>query len=98
MAGNAIRAGLPSDSALAAVTRRPAELMGVSDDYGTIEVGKVANLVLWTGDPFELATHAQEVFVRGQRQPFRSRQSVLFERYRVLDPGRDLPRSAPTPQ
>ncbi len=82
VAGNAVRAGLPWDAALQAVTSRPARLFGVDDRYGTIAVGQVANLVLWTGDPFELSTSVSQMWIRGEDQSLRTRQTELLERYR----------------
>lgn len=98
-AGNAIASGLPRDVALRALTVEPARVFGVDDRYGTIAPGRVANLVVWTGDPFELTTWARHVFVRGREIPTRSRQTLLFERYRDLSTvprgQRGLPRAAP---
>jgi imidazolonepropionase-like amidohydrolase len=86
-AGNAIRFGLPWEAALRAVTLTPAEIYGVADRYGSIEAGKVGNLVVWSGDPFELSSRAEEVIIRGVRVPRESRQLELLERYRTLDGG-----------
>ncbi len=84
-AGNAVAAGLPADAALRALTAEPARVFGLADRYGTIAPGRVANLVVWTGDPFELTTWAREVFIRGRAVPMQSRQRLLFERYRRLE-------------
>lgn len=98
-AGNAIAAGLPREAALRALTLEPARVFGVERDYGTLAPGRVANLVVWTGDPFELTTWARHVFVRGREVPTTSRQTLLFERYRRLEGTargqRSLPRAAP---
>ncbi len=98
-AGNAIATGLPRDAALRALTLEPARVFGVDDQYGTLAPGRVANLVVWTGDPFELTTWARQVFIRGREIPTTSRQSLLFDRYRRLENvprgQRGLPRSAP---
>jgi imidazolonepropionase-like amidohydrolase len=83
-AGNAVSYGLPWDQALRAVTLTPAEIFGVADRYGSLEVGKVANVVVWSGDPFELATKVEHVLIRGRAVPLTSRQTELFERYRRL--------------
>lgn len=83
-AGNAVRAGLPRDAALAAVTRVPAEALGLGARYGTIAPGKVANLVLWSGDPLEISTRVVDVIIRGKRVSLRNRQTALFEKYRTL--------------
>jgi imidazolonepropionase-like amidohydrolase len=84
-AGNAIAHGMPADAALRALTLEPARAFGVDDRYGTVAANRVANLVVWTGDPFELTTWARTVIIRGREMPMRSRQTLLFERYRQLD-------------
>ena len=81
-AGNAIAYGLDRDRALEAVTLAPARIWGVADRLGSIETGKDADLVIWSGDPFELTTIAESVFIRGREMPKRTRQRLLFERYR----------------
>ncbi len=84
-AGNAVRAGLPRDAALAAVTSTPARLFGLTD-HGRLTKGAIANVVVWSGDPFELSTRAEHVFVRGHRAPKMHRQRALFDRYRKVPP------------
>ncbi|MFW6088153.1 MAG: amidohydrolase family protein [Gemmatimonadota bacterium] len=84
-AGNAVRAGLEWADALRAVTLAPATAFGVGDDYGSLEAGKVANLVVWSGDPFELSSRPLHVMIRGEFVPATSRQRELFERYREID-------------
>jgi len=81
-AGNAVRAGLPHTAAVAAITRAPAEALGMGDKYGTLAAGKVANLVVWSGDPLELSTRVVSVYIRGQKQSLVSRQTQLFQKYR----------------
>jgi len=83
-AGNAVSYGLPWDQALRAVTLTPAEIFGVADRYGSLEVGKVANVVVWSGDPFELATTVERVLIRGRAVPLTSRQTELLDRSRRL--------------
>ena len=85
-AGNAVATGMTWDQALRAVTLTPAEILGVSDRYGSLEAGKVANVVVWTGDPFEFSTGVEHVFIRGKDVPLRSRQTELLERYKTLPP------------
>jgi imidazolonepropionase-like amidohydrolase len=85
-AGNAVANGMTWDQALRAVTLTPAEILGVGDRYGSLEVGKVANVVVWSGDPFEFSTGVEHVFIRGRDIPLRSRQTELLERYRTLPP------------
>lgn len=84
-AGNAVRFGLPWNAALRAITLAPAEIYGIADRYGSIEPGKVANLVVWSGDPLELSSYPDAVVIRGRVQPDESRQKALLERYRSLD-------------
>lgn len=86
VAGNAVREGLPWDAALRAVTLAPSQAFGVGDRYGSIEPGKVADVVVWSGDPFELSTQAERVFIRGREQPLESRMTELLRRYRTLPP------------
>lgn len=83
IAGNAVRAGLPHQAALAAITRTPAAVFGLGD-RGRLAVGQIADLVLWTGDPFEPLSHAKQVIIDGVPQSMRHRQRALFERYRRL--------------
>ncbi len=85
-AGNAVSYGMSWDQALRAVTLSPAEVFGVGDRYGSLEPGKVANVVVWSGDPFEFTTAVLHVLIRGREIPLRSRQTELFERYKTLPP------------
>ena len=90
-AGVAVANGLPWESGLAAITSVPAAAFGVGDQVGRIEPGLVADLVLWNGDPLELTTTAEQVWMRGQAMPMRSRQTELRDRY-LQAPGA-LPRA-----
>ena len=83
-AGNAVANGLPFDEALRAVTKTPAQLFGVGDRLGTLAPGKIANVVLWSGDPFETSTRVKKLYVRGRDVPLVSRQTLLRDRYRDL--------------
>jgi len=85
-AGNAVSYGLTWDQALRAVTLAPAEIFGVADRYGSLDAGKVANVVVWSGDPFEFSTGVEHVFIRGKDIPLTSRQRELFERYKTVPP------------
>lgn len=89
LAGNAVAYGLPWQAALAAVTRAPAEIWGLGDRLGTLEPGKEADLVIWDGDPLEVTSFADQVYIRGKAVPMVSRQTLLRDRYWDLD--RDLP-------
>jgi len=87
-AGNAVAYGLPWDEALRAVTLAPAQIFGVSDRYGSLEAGKVADVVVWDGDPLELLTRVSHVIIRGREVPLVSRETQLRDRYRRIDDGR----------
>lgn len=81
LAGNAVAHGLPWADALVGLTRVPAEAMGVGGQIGSIEPGKLADLVLWEGDPLDVAHYAQQVWLGGRAMPMRSRQTELRDRY-----------------
>ena len=83
-AGNAVAYGMPWDAALAAMTSVPARIWGIADRYGTLEPGKDADVVVWDGDPLEVTTFADAVFIRGQEMPMKSRQTELRDRYKDL--------------
>jgi imidazolonepropionase-like amidohydrolase len=82
-AGNAVRNGMTWDDALKAVTQFPALAFGLND-YGTLEAGKVANLVIWSGDPFDFASAAEKVYIRGQETSLRTRENELRDKYRTV--------------
>jgi imidazolonepropionase-like amidohydrolase len=84
LAGNAIAYGLNYDAALRAVTLNAANLWGIGARYGSLDVGKDADVVIWSGDPFELTTQAETVFIAGREQSRDTRQEDLFRRYRTL--------------
>ena len=90
-AGNAAANGLPWEDALAAITRVPAQALGVGERLGRIEPGLDADLVLWDGDPLEVSSLAQSVWLRGRALPMRSRQTELRDRY--LPSPSSLPRA-----
>jgi len=85
-AGHAVRFGMSWDGALAAITLVPARAFGADDRYGSLEVGKVADVVVWSGDPLDFSSHAERVFIGGVEVPHTSRQTDLLDRYRTLPP------------
>jgi imidazolonepropionase-like amidohydrolase len=87
-AGNAVAYGLPWDEAFRAVTLYPAQIWGVADRYGSLEPGKVGNVVVWDGDPLEMLTRVEHVFIRGREIPLVSRETELRDRYKTLDDNR----------
>ena len=73
--------GLPRDKALRAITIETAEILGVADVVGSIEPGKLANIVIWQGDPLELRTPVPRVFVAGRDVGPASKHTELNERF-----------------
>lgn len=90
-AGFAAAYGLGKEKALRAVTLGPAEIFGIADDYGSIEVGKKANLMITDGDPFETATKILGVFIDGFNIPIDSQHIRLYEEFLHRDEGRLQP-------
>ena len=86
-AGNAVRNGMSWDDALKAITLWPAEAFGLTR-YGSLGVGKVGDVVVWSGDPFEFSSAAEKVFIRGQETSLHTRENELRDRYRTLPPAR----------
>lgn len=87
LAGNAVAAGMAREAAMRAVTLTPAEIYGVARDLGTLERGKLADIVIWDGDPFEVTVRPTHVFVEGEETSLENRQTKLAERYRDLTRG-----------
>ena len=83
-AGVAVAHGLPWDAALAALTSTPADVFGLGAEAGRIMPGSPADLVLWSGDPLEVTSVAEQVWIGGYPQSMRSRQSELRDRYRPV--------------
>lgn len=81
LAGNAAANGMDKEAALAAITINPARIYGVDGTLGSIESGKVADLVLWDGDPLETTSFPRLVYINGAEVPMRSRQTELRDRY-----------------
>ncbi len=80
-AGYATAFGLPHDEALKAITLNPAEIWGVADQLGSLDVGKTANVVVADGDPLDVKTDVKRIFIAGRPVPMTSRQTVLRDRY-----------------
>ncbi len=93
LAGNAVAHGLPWEAALAGLSSVPAASFGLGAEIGSIAVGQRADLVLWSGDPLDVAHLAQQVWLDGRAIPMRSRQTELRDRYLRRDNG--LPRAYP---
>jgi imidazolonepropionase-like amidohydrolase len=80
-AGFATAFGLPYEEALKAITINAAEIWGVADSLGSLDVGKTANVVVANGDPLDMKTDVKQVFIEGREIPMKSRQTELRDRY-----------------
>jgi imidazolonepropionase-like amidohydrolase len=90
-AGTAVAHGLPYQAALQSITLNPAKLWGVDRDLGSLEVGKIADVVIWTGEPMEGASYPTAVFIAGVSQPMTSRSTALAARYKPSSDGAARP-------
>jgi tRNA(Ile)-lysidine synthetase-like protein len=81
--GNAVAHGLPWEEGLKAITLYPAQLFGVSDRLGSIEEGKIANLVVTDGDPLEIRTEVRYLFIDGKLVSLDNKHLQLYEKYRA---------------
>jgi imidazolonepropionase-like amidohydrolase len=84
--------GLSWDEAFAAISSGPAIAMGEGDRLGSLKPGHVADVVIWDGDPLELSSAAEVVYIDGQKQSLDNRQNKLRDRYRNPGEG-DLPKA-----
>jgi imidazolonepropionase-like amidohydrolase len=82
-AGMASAFGLAKEEALKALTIYPAEIWGVADKIGSIEPGKVANLIVTDGDPLEVLTQIKYLFIAGHQVPLTSKHTELYEKYKA---------------
>ena len=86
-AGFAANYGMGTEEALKAVTINPAKIFGLDTDLGSIEEGKIANLFVSDGDPFETKTQIYQLFINGWNVPLESRHTLLYEEFLERDPG-----------
>jgi len=80
-AGRAVAHGLPFGAALASITINPAQIFGVAERIGSLEPGKDADVVVWSGDPLEPLSAPTAVIIKGVEQPLRDRDLDLRDRY-----------------
>lgn len=80
-AANAVSHGMAYDDGLKAVTLYPAQIFGLDSQLGTLEVGKVASVIVTNGDPLELTTEVKYLFIRGQLTSTDNKQKDLYEKY-----------------
>ena len=86
-AANAVAFGLPEEEALKAITTYPAEILGLGDDLGTIEPGKIANLIVTDGDPLQIRTQVLHVIVDGRPSSMMNKHLELYRKYRARGGG-----------
>jgi imidazolonepropionase-like amidohydrolase len=80
-AGYAVGFGLTPEEALKALTINPAQMWGVDKDLGSLDVGKMGNVVVANGDPLDVKTDVKHVFIQGQEIPLASKQTQLRDQY-----------------
>lgn len=91
LAGNAVANGLPYEAGLAAMTVSPITIFGLGEERGSLETNSVADLVIWSGDPLEVTTAADQVIIAGKIVEMVSRQTLLRDRY--LPQESEMPRA-----
>ena len=67
------------------ITSRPAEVLGMGREIGSLASGRRADVVIWSGDPLQVSSSAEAVFIDGVQQPMDTRQTKLRERYKDLN-------------
>lgn len=75
--------GLPKDVALRSVTIAPAQIFGVADKVGSLETGKLANIIVTDGDPLEIVTHVKRLFIGGEEITLDTNQTLLYEKFKA---------------
>ena len=86
-AGFAATYGMGKEEALKAITIVPAEIFGLQDEIGSLETGKIANIVVTDGDIFETKTQVKHVFINGWQIPMESRHTKLYDEFLERSPG-----------
>ncbi len=81
IAAAAVQHGLDPDEALKAITLYPAQILGVGDQLGSLEPGKLATFIITNGNPLEITTNVEQAFIRGRKIDLSNKQTRLFEKY-----------------
>jgi imidazolonepropionase-like amidohydrolase len=81
-AARSVAYGLSKDDAMRALTLNAAEILGVADQMGSIQVGKRADLIVTDGDPMQIITHVDRAFINGVEVPLSSKHTELFKKFR----------------
>jgi imidazolonepropionase-like amidohydrolase len=74
--------GLPKDEALKSVTLYPAQILGIADRVGSLDVGKDATLIVTDGDPLEITSQVAMEYIQGKTIPLQSKHTRLYEKYK----------------
>lgn len=82
-AARAAAYGLPKDEALRSVTLYPANILGVGDRLGSLEIGKDATLIVCTNDPLEVTSNVEMAYIKGKPIGLSNKQTRLYEKYKV---------------
>ncbi len=82
-AAKAAAYGLPGDEALKAITLYPAQLAGVANTTGSLETGKDATLIITTGDPLEITTHVEKLYIQGRDIDLNNKHLFLYKKYQA---------------
>ena len=81
-AAKAAAYGLSKDEALKSITLYPAEIIGVADRVGSLEKGKDATLIITNGDPLEITTNVDEMYIQGRKIDLSSQHTIYYEKYK----------------
>lgn len=81
LAGISVAWGMDRDEAIKALTINAAEILGIADQVGTIEKGKLANLLIAKGDPLEIRTEVTHVIIAGRDVGIDNKHQALYEKY-----------------
>jgi imidazolonepropionase-like amidohydrolase len=84
--------GVSWGEALAAITSGPARAIGLGGQIGSLTPGAHGDVVIWSGDPLQVTSAAEQVYIDGVQQPLETHQSRLLQRYRNLVRG-ELPKA-----
>jgi imidazolonepropionase-like amidohydrolase len=83
-AGISVAHGLSEEEAIKAITINPARILGVDDQVGSLEVGKTANVVIWSDSPIQMKARVLEVIINGKRIPLTSVQTRLRDKFEKI--------------
>ena len=93
-AARAVAYGMPEDAALRALTLGAAEVLGLGERMGSLDVGKRADLIITNGNPMQILTHVERMWIAGEEMPLVSRHTELYQQFR----GRNGPVARPVTQ